>query len=131
RHVAVALEQRERLAWESQFEERAAGPGATQHFGIEGIGEADRASGFRRLARAQVREDDAARPDTLDQRLDGTAARLGAKQACLDDFRVVDDEQIAGTEQIGQISKASIDGANAASIEQARAAALARRMLGA
>ena len=67
--------------------------------------------------------------DALDQRLDRAAARLGAEQARLDDARVVDDEQVAGPQEAGQVAEHAIGADIAAAIEQARAAALGGRVL--
>ena len=130
RHVAVALEQFQRLGRKAQAKERGVAAGAAEHLGVEGVGEADDAAGLRRLARAHLRDHDAVGLDALDQRLDRAAARLDAEQARLDHRRVVDDEQVAGAQQLGQIAKAPVVRRRGAAVEQARGAALGRGMLG-
>src|SRR6185369_1287104 len=92
--------------------------------GVERIRETDRRSRARSLAGAQLRDDDVVVLDPLDERLDRAAARLGAEQARLDDRGVVDDEEVAGAEQLGQIAHLEVARRIAGAVEQARRAAL-------
>jgi hypothetical protein len=85
--------------------------------------------GARRLAGADVRPGLVGRQHALDQHLDATAGGLGAKQARLDHAGVVEHEQVTGVQQAGKIAKDAVGERGGGAIEQARAAALGRRML--
>ena len=127
--MAMGFEQRQRLAGQAQVEQRAVGAAAPEHFGVEGLGEADRPARLRRLAGAQVRQYFVVGQDAFDQRLDRAAAGFAAVQPRLDDARVVEDQQIAGVEQRRQVAEHAVGRRRAAAVEQARCAALGRRAL--
>jgi hypothetical protein len=131
RHVAVPLEQDQRIVGKAQREERSVGAAASEHLDLETFAgaQADATARLRRLARAQLREDAVVRLDPLDERLDGAAARLGAEQARLDDARVVDDEQVAFAQQPRQVAEDEVARPGAGAVEQARGAPLGGRML--
>ena len=117
RHVAVALQQRERVAAEGAggTARRPARP-AAEHLGVEGaVGEAQRRCPARRLARAQVRHDLVrAGQHALDQRSTVPPVRLLAEQARLDHLGVVEDQQVAGREQRRQLAEDAVDRRGAA-----------------
>ncbi len=54
----------------------------------------------------------------LDQHLDRTAAGLVAEQPRLDDAGVVEDQQIAGVEQVGQLAKDMVTCRPTTAVEQ-------------
>ena len=76
-----------------------------------------------------MREHLTLRKHPLDQRLHRTAARFDAQQPRLDHACVVEDEQVAGRKQLGQVAKAAIDCKLLAPVEQTRRAALFNRVL--
>ena len=113
------------------MEQRIPGPAAAQHFGVEGVGEPQHAARLGRLADAQMRPDLVrARQHPLDQNLDRAAAGLAAEQPRLDDAGVVEDQQVARLQQARQLAEHAVDPRVAATVEQARAAALGGGMLG-
>ncbi len=83
--MAVLLEQRERVRREAQLVHRAVAPGASDHLGIEGVGETDRGARPRRLADAQLRDHVVPGGDALDQRLARPEEPHGIKQVDGDD----------------------------------------------
>jgi hypothetical protein len=68
----------------------------------------------------------------LDQRLDATAAFLLPEQARLDDARVVEHQQVAGAQKVGQRGEAPIGklAGRAVDMQQPAAAALRQRITG-
>ena len=91
RHVAVALEQRQRLGGKAQLEQRAVGAArGPSTSASKASAKRTSAAGLRRLAGAQLREHLVVRQHALDQRLDRAAAGLVAEQARLDHARVVE-----------------------------------------
>jgi hypothetical protein len=129
-HVAVLLQQLERVAGEFQVEQPAVRPAAAQHLGIKGVGKAHDAARLGRLAGTHVRQHLVVGQHALDQGLDRAAGLLGAVQPCLDDPGVVEDQQITGLEQRGQVAEHAVHGRGATAVEQARGAALGSGMLG-
>mgnify|MGYP006189043475 CR=1 FL=1 len=129
-HVAVLLQQLERVAGEFQVEQPAVRPAAAQHLGIKGVGKAHDAARLGRFAGTHMRQHLVVGQHALDQGLDRTAGLLGAVQPCLDDPGVVEDQQITGLEQRGQVAEHPVYRHGAAAIEQARGAALGSGMLG-
>ena len=141
RHVAVRLQQREGVGREAQVEQRAVGPGAAQHLGVEARGghlgpaEMHHAARARRLARAQVGPDGVRHvgrrgQHALDQRLHRAAAGLAPVQASLDHARVVEHQQVARLQQRGQVAEDAARWRGLGTVEQARGAALGGRVLG-
>ena len=65
----------------------------------------------------------------LDQHLELAAGGLFAEQARLDHAGVVEDQQVAGAQQRGQLAEDAVDGRGAGAIEQARGAAFGGGML--
>ena len=118
RHMAVLFEQLQRVGREAQMKQRIVGPRAAQHFGIEGLRKTNSAAGPWRFARPHMRPDLVAVEHPLDQRFDRTTGGLFAQQARLDDARVVEDQQIAGQQQVGQLAKDAIGGQGAGAVEQ-------------
>ncbi len=66
----------------------------------------------------------------LDQQLDLAAARFFAEDACLDHLGVVEDQQVACLQQIGELVEAAVCQMWLPRIQQARATALGSRVLG-
>jgi hypothetical protein len=99
--MAVGVQQGQRVGGQAQVEQRPIGAGPTQHFGVEGAGQAQPAALARRLAGPQVGQHLVARQQPLDQQLDRTACRLLAEQPRLDDAGVVEDQQVAGDSSEG------------------------------
>ena len=135
RHVTVRFEQRERIGRKAQVKQRTLRSRAAEHRRVERLRavdteEAHHAARLRRLARAQVHQHFMHRQHALDQRLDRAAARLRAEQARLDHARVVEDQQVTGTQQRGQFAEHAVDGSGAGAIEQTRTAALGGGLLG-
>jgi hypothetical protein len=71
-----------------------------------------------------------ARQHAFDQRLDRAAGGLFAEQPGLDDTGVVEHQQVAGLQQRGQVAEGAVHRRGATAVEQARGAALGRRVLG-
>lgn len=63
------------------------------------------------------------RQHALNQQFELAAAGLLAEQPRLDDFGVVEHQQVARLQQIGQVAKAPVDERVGPAIEQARSAA--------
>lgn len=107
RQLAVALEQREQVFTlrKAQVKEFA---NATEHLDLEGIGKAQAAAGFGRLARAHLRERLVRTDRALDQHLDLAATVLDAMQPCVDDAGVVEYEQVARPDQVGERAEACV-----------------------
>ena len=125
-------------AFKAQVEQRAVlvGPAATQH-GVEAAtvlaaAQVDARAGQGLLADAHVGHDVVAFQYALDQQLQPAAAGLLAEDARLDHARVVEHQQVAGLQQIGQLVEDAVGGrvGIVAAVEQARGTALGGRMLG-
>src|SRR3989344_2815943 len=130
-HVAVLLQQLERVAGKAQVEQAVVRATAAEHLGVEGIGEADDRAGFGRLAGAHVGPHLLrAGQHALDQGLDRAAGRLGAVQPCLDDARVVEHQQVTWLQQLGQLAEGAVGGGQGPAVEQARSAAFGGGVLG-
>ena len=131
RHVAVALEQLERIVGKAQLESEPSAPPrpSTSASKPSPLPRRRRLPGLRRLARAQLREHAPVGLDPLDQGLDRAAARLRAEQARLDDPGVVDDQQVAFAQQPRQVAEGEVARRFARAVEQPRAAALGGGML--
>ena len=101
RQLAVALEQREQVlaGRKAQVEELAH---AAEHLDLEGVRQPQPAAGLRRLARAHLGERLVWPDRSLDQHLDLAAAVLDAVQSGVDDAGVVEDEQVAGIDALGE-----------------------------
>ncbi len=129
--MAVLLEQLERVAGQAQVEETVVRSATAEDLGVESGGEAHHGARLRALAGAHVGPDLAgAGQHALDQRLDRAAAGLGAVQAGLDDLGVVEHQQVAGIQQIGQFAEHAVDGRIGPAVEQTRGAAFRGGVLG-
>ena len=84
----------------------------------------------RLLADLHVRDDFVVLQHALDQQLDLAAAGLFAKDARLDHLGVVEDQQVAGLQQIGQLVEAAVHQGGFTRIQQAGSTALGSRVLG-
>jgi hypothetical protein len=105
-HLAVARQQVQHLALEFELEEIAV-PAA--HRGRErAIGESDAAPLLQRLGRAHLGERAVRIEHPLDQHLDLAAAVLAPVQARLDHPCVVDDQHVAGKQQVDDVGKAPV-----------------------
>ncbi len=82
------------------------------------------------LAHAHVRRHLVAREHALNQQLQLATGGFFAKQTCLDDLGVVEHQQIARIQQQRQITKDAVHRLGGGAIQQPRAAALGRRVLG-
>ena len=105
------------------------GPAAEQRR-AEAADHRQRRADRRLLADFHVRDDFVALQHTLDQQFELAAGGLFAKEARLDDARVVEDEQVAGAQQRGQVPEDPIDVRVGAAIEQSGSAAFGGGMLG-
>jgi hypothetical protein len=128
--VAVALQQHQRVGGEAQVEQRAVGPAAAQHLGVEGVAEAHQRAGLGDLLARRWAQHLVAGQHALDQRLDRAAGGLFAEQARLDDAGVVEHHQVAGLQQRGQVAEDAVHRRGAAAVEQPRGAAFGRGLLG-
>mmetsp|Transcript_53345 Transcript_53345/g.147771 ORF Transcript_53345/g.147771 Transcript_53345/m.147771 type:complete len:341 (+) Transcript_53345:806-1828(+) len=139
RHMAMVLQQREGVTVQAQVEQAVVRPAAAQHLRIEGIGKPHPAAGLGALAGAQMHPHLLrARQHPFNQGLHRTTGRRGAgfgavlpaEQPRLDDAGVVEDQQITGRQQPGQLAEDPVHGRRAGRVQQPRGAALRRRMLG-
>ena len=131
RHVAVQRHQLVRVARKAQVEKRAVGVGpAAQQLGLKPAGHAQARAGQGLFADLHVRGHGAVGQYALDQQLQLAAAGLFAKQARVDDLRVVEDQQVARVQQRGQVAEHAVHRLWAAAVQQARGAALGRGVLG-
>ena len=81
---------------------------ASEHFGVAAGIQRDAAAGLRRLARAHLRPRLVPGQQAFDEDLDAPAAGLRAVQAGRDHARVVEDQQVAGLQQVRQVADAGI-----------------------
>ena len=142
RHVAVAFQERvgRRIGCvcrplQREAKQRPVGVGpAPEQRGREATAlrparDQQRAAHAWLFAHFHVRDDLVACENALDQQLQLAAAGFLAKQARLEHARVVEHEQVARLQQRRQVTKDAIHGLRAAPVEQARGAALGRRVL--
>ena len=140
RQVAVALHQLpRRLAGgpvQGEAKQRAVGIGPTrQQRGVEAAARraarhVHRGAGQRLLADLHVRHDVIAGEHALDEQLQLAATGLLAEHARLDHARVVEHQQVAGLQQCGQLAEDAVHRRGRATVQQARATALGRGVLG-
>ena len=134
RHMAVRSHQRIRVGAQGKVVERAVGvrPAPDQCGGEAAVHLQDRAR-QRLFADLHVRchfQPLTALQHPLDQQLEPPAAGFLTIQPGLDHLGVVEHQQVAGLEQVGQLSKAPVGGRGLPAVQQARAAALGGRVLG-
>ncbi|MPM66500.1 hypothetical protein SDC9_113408 [bioreactor metagenome] len=139
RQMAVALHQLIRClavgAFERHMKQRAVfvGPAAQQH-GIEAAvlesaAQMHAATDEGLLAHAHVGDDLVVLQHAFDEQFQLAAAFLLAEQARLEHAGVVEDQQIARLQQVGQFAEDTVCGRSFAAIEQPRGAAHAGRVL--
>ena len=128
RNAAVALEQLEDrpVLGKAQVVELVR---AAEHAHVQSTREAQRAPGFCRPARMDLRERFALRKHALDQHFDVSAGLLFPEEARLDHLRVVEYQQVAGREQLRQLGKGAVRERRRADAKQAAARARFARML--
>ncbi|MNK39658.1 hypothetical protein D3C87_582740 [compost metagenome] len=126
RQPAMRLDQLEHVGLEVQGKEFA-GALADRH--IEGVGQADTATGRRRLRRTHLGQHGALVEHALDQRLDLAAAFLDAKEARFEHARIVHHQQVARLQQPDDVGELAVDQGLAVQMQQARGAALGQRSL--
>ncbi len=85
---------------------------------LEGVGQAQLRSRFRRFAGAHLRQRVTGIDDALDQHLDLAATAFLAKESCPDDLGVVENQQVARRQQAGQVGEAQIDECWPADVQQ-------------
>ena len=130
------LQLKARRATQREAKERAVGIGpARQQRGVEpasgrAAGQVERGAGQRLFADLHVRHDLVAGEHALDQQLQLAAAGLLAEHAGLDHACVVEHQQVARLQQVGQFAEDAVGGRGGAPVQQARAAALGGRVLG-
>ena len=105
RRGAVGVQQVQHRTGKADVEQLAL---AAQHHGVEGVGQAQPHAGAGRLAGAHVGQGAVGLGDALDQHLDLAAGGLVAVQPGLDDAGVVEDQQVAGPQQAGQVGEAPV-----------------------
>ena len=129
---AVAFGQVPQAATVNQFqrEKFARGAGAAGYHDGEGIGQAQPRARLGRLAGAHLGDGVPFVNDALEQHLDPAAAVLDAEEARLDHARVVEDEQIPGAHQGGQVGETAVGELPAGDVQQPAAAALGGGVLG-
>jgi len=96
----------------------------------EGILQHDPAAGLGRLAGANLCDGMIPVDDALDHHLDPAAAFLLSEQARLDDAGVVENQQVAGGDQLRQVGKAPVVQRVAVDVQQSAGRALGGRVLG-
>ena len=77
---------------------------AAEHFDLEGVGQAQAAAGLRRLAGAHLGQRFMRAQRPFDQDFDLPAAVLAAVQARMQHAGIVENQQVAGFEQVGKIA---------------------------
>ena len=90
----------------------------------------DRAAGARRMARAELEHALVRAEHALQQQLDGAARGLDRAQSRLDHPRVVEDDEVAGGEEAGQVGERAVLDRVAGDVQQAACRAGRRRRLG-
>ena len=131
RHMTMGAHQRMRLVAEGKAEQLAVFIRPAPEQGrAEAAVHCEKRARQRFLADLHVRHHFVARKHPLHQQLQPATAGLGAKQACLDHLRVVEHQEIAGRQQCRQLAEHPVYRLRSAPIQQPRATALGRRMLG-
>ena len=115
-----------------QFEREELGRGArsADHPEREGIFGDDPRPGLRRLAGANLRYSFARIDNALDHHLDLSAAILPAEQARLDDLGVVENQQIAGPDELRQLRESAVVKRSWLNVQQTTRGAVGGGMLG-
>ena len=128
RRGAVGIEQVEHRLGKAQVEEFAL---AAQHLHVEGAGQAQGRAGAGGFAGAHVGQGPGGLDDAFDQHLDFAAGGFLARQARLDDARVVKDEQVVFADKGGEVWELQVVQLTlAVQVQQAAAAPLGGRVLG-
>ena len=103
---------------------------AREHGRRHAAGQVDRAAGPRRMARAELEYALVRAEHALQQQFDGAAGGLDRAQSRLDHPRVVEDDEIAGGQETGQVAERAILDRVAVDMQQAAFRARRRRRLG-
>ena len=104
--------------------------GTAGHPDREGIGQAQQAAWLRRLAGANLADRMFRIDDALKHDLDLPAGFLDAEEAGLDHLGIVEDKQVAGTQQAGQVGEATVCLLQALHMQKTAAGTFRCRMLG-
>jgi len=130
--AAMAFGQLPEVAVAHQFQRKefTAGSGAAGDLDLEGVGEAQAAARFGRLAGPHLGHRMAGVDDALQHDLHLAATGFFAMQPGLDDLGVVEYQEVAGGDQGKDIGEAQIVQRITAHVQEPAAAALCRRMLG-
>ncbi len=107
-HLTMRLQQREHvlIVLQAKVEQIV---GALDHGSLNRVRQLDARTRSWAVAGAHVCEKLALAEDAFDQQLDPSAGLLGTEQPGLDHARVVEDEQIAGRQQVGHVGDHSVD----------------------